>query len=69
MIYAFKHGDVTVLYPIVALSYIWVSLLAANFFGEVINAYKWTGVIFIILGIVLVGIGGKDSEVLKEVVE
>ena len=65
MIYAFKNGEVTVLYPIVALSYIWVSILASYFFGEIINIYKCVGVIFIIIGIIYVGIGGKKSETLK----
>lgn len=62
MIYAFKKGEVTVLYPIIALSYIWVSLLAVHFFIEAMNFYKWIAVIFIVIGIILIGIGGKDSE-------
>ena len=65
MIYAFKHGEVTVLYPIVTLSYVWVSLLSVYFFNEVMNVYKWSGVGIIVIGIVFIGFGGKESKVLK----
>lgn len=65
MLYAFKHGEVTVLYPVIALSYIWVSLLAAYFFGEHMNILKWIGVLIIMGGIIVIGIGGKRSETTK----
>ena len=65
MIYAFKYGEVTVLYPIVTLSYVWVSLLSVYFFNELMSFYKWLGVIVIIIGIVFIGFGGKTSESLK----
>jgi len=65
MIYAFKQGEVTVLYPIIALSYIWVSLLALYFFQELMNFYKWIGIIFICIGIIAIGFGGKKSKTLK----
>jgi len=62
LIVALKAGEVSVLYPIIATSYIWVSLLSMFFFGEVINLYKWVGMIFIFFGVILVAKGGrKDS--------
>jgi uncharacterized membrane protein len=61
MLYAFKNGEVTVLYPIIALSYIWVSLLATSFFNESMNILKWFGVISIIIGIIIVGVSGKSE--------
>ena len=65
MIFAFKHGEVTVLYPIVTLSYIWVSLFSVYFFNETMTFYKWLGVGTIIVGIIFIGIGGKKSQSLK----
>jgi drug/metabolite transporter (DMT)-like permease len=65
MIYAFQRGEVTVLYPIVALSYIWVSLLASHFFGEQMNILKWIGIIFIVAGIIAISFGGKKDESLE----
>lgn len=61
MIYAFRKGEVTVLYPIITLSYVWVSLLSIYFFDEVMNPYKWTGVMVIIMGISLIGIGSNKN--------
>ena len=52
MILSFKGGDVNVIYPIVSLSYIWVSLLSMYFFNEKMGFLKWLGIAFIILGVI-----------------
>ena len=59
MIVAFRGGEVSVLYPIIATGYIWVSFLSIWFLGEQINYYKWAGVIIIIAGIAFIGYGSK----------
>ncbi|MBI2655719.1 EamA family transporter [Candidatus Woesearchaeota archaeon] len=61
MIVSFRGGEVSVLYPIIATSYVWVSFLSIYFLGEVMNAYKWLGVLGIIAGIALIGFGSKDG--------
>ena len=60
IIVAFRGGEVSVLYPIIATSYIWVSFLSIKFLGEVMNVFKWVGIISIIAGIVSIGFGSKD---------
>jgi undecaprenyl phosphate-alpha-L-ara4N flippase subunit ArnE len=67
MIVAFKGGEVSVLYPIVATSYIWVSLLSVYFFNESLNLFKAIGIFVIISGVVLISIGSKEREILKHV--
>ena len=52
-----KGGDLSVLYPFVSLSYIWVSLLSIKFLGEKMNKYKWIGIALIIIGVSFIGIG------------
>ena len=59
IIISFRGGEVSVLYPIIATSYIWVSLLSVKFLGEAMNFFKWAGVIAIIGGIALIGLGSK----------
>jgi len=59
MILAFKGGDVNVIYPIVSLSYIWVSLLSMYFFNEKMGLFKWIGIAFIILGVVTISYTAK----------
>lgn len=60
LIISFRGGEVSVLYPLIATSYIWVSFLSMKFLGELMNFYKWIGIIGIIAGIVLIGYGSKN---------
>jgi uncharacterized membrane protein len=54
---ALRGGDLSVLYPITSLSYVWVSLLSMVFLGEKMNRLKWGGVAFIVLGVSIIGFG------------
>ena len=55
-ILALRHEDVSVLYPITSLSYIWASLLAMKYLGEKPNLLRWLGVIIIIIGVTFIGL-------------
>lgn len=58
MIKAIRRGELTVVYPVLATSFIWVSLASPVFFAtDSMNIEKWAGVIFVIFGITLVGKG------------
>ena len=61
LVIALKGGDVSTLYPIIATSYIWVSLMAVYFLGETMFFFKWAGIFFIFLGVSFVGIGSKKN--------
>jgi len=52
-----RGGELSVLYPLVAIGYIWVCLLSIKFLKEKMNIWKWLGIIFIIVGVSLIGIG------------
>ena len=54
---ALKGGELSVLYPFVALGYIWVSLLSVKFLGEKMNKLKWIGIALIIIGVTFIGLG------------
>lgn len=56
---ALKGGDLSVLYPLVALTYIWVSLLSVKFLGERMNKLKWAGILLIIIGVSFIGAGSQ----------
>jgi undecaprenyl phosphate-alpha-L-ara4N flippase subunit ArnE len=58
LIIALKGGDLSVLYPIVATSYVWVSVAAFFFFGESLGIWKWFGVFLILVGVSFIGKGG-----------
>ena len=62
MLTAFKHGELSVVYPIIATSYIWVSILSPTFFpADYMSAVKWLGIFFIIIGVTAVSLGGRND--------
>ena len=62
LIISFRGGEVSVLYPIIATSYIWVSFLSIYFLDESMNVFKWAGVFTIMSGIILIGYGSNKAE-------
>ena len=55
LIFALRGGELSILWPIYALSYVWVALLSSYFFGDHINPWKVGGIALIILGVALLG--------------
>lgn len=60
LIYSLKKGELSVLYPIYAISYIWVLLISYFFFNESINLLKLIGVLLIMIGVSFVGAGSHE---------
>ena len=60
-VFALKQGNLSILYPIIATSYIWVSLLSMGLLGEAMNLFKWIGVVVIFLGVSMVAAGSKKD--------
>lgn len=58
---AYKGGEASVLYPIFSSSYVWVVLMGYFIFGEAINASKIGGVLFIVLGIIVLAKGNSAT--------
>ena len=56
---ALKGGELSILYPIIATSYIWVNLGANYFFNEPLTILKWIGIILIIMGVYYISKGVK----------
>ncbi len=59
LIISFKGGEVTVIYPVFATSYIWVLLLSVFFLDEAFTFYKIASILLIITGIFFVTKGGR----------
>lgn len=57
--YAFgiKGGQLSVLYPMVSLGYIWTLLWSRLFFDEPFTRTKFAGLALILLGVFFVGLG------------
>src|SRR5579863_1523613 len=57
MVLALRHGELSVLYPLISLSYVWVAVLSVVVFGEMMNVYKITGICAIMVGVAVLGSG------------
>lgn len=54
---ALRGGELSVLYPVISLNYVWVAFLSILILKERMNFLKWLGIIVIILSVTLIGIG------------
>ena len=59
LIITLKFGELSVLYPAIATSFIWVNLLSMIFLNETIPFFRWIGIALIIFGVSLIGFGSK----------
>lgn len=59
MVLALKDGEMSMLYPIIALTYVWTTLLSYTVLGEPSNLYKNIGIVTIVLGVAVMGRGGR----------
>jgi drug/metabolite transporter (DMT)-like permease len=57
---ALRNGQLSVLYPIIALTYVWVTIISPMFFGDTVNIYKIAGVFFIVFGVSFIGAGSRS---------
>lgn len=58
-IYALRHGEVSILYPLIALGYVWVAILSALLFHEVMNPLKIVAIGIIVAGVSVLGWGSR----------
>lgn len=54
-----KHGELTILYPLVSLGYVWTLLWSRLFFHEPLTRTKFLGLGTILCGIVLLNLGNR----------
>lgn len=58
ILFALKKEDVTVIVPILGLSYFIVTIYAFYYLNEALYTSKWVGMIVLFIGVIFVG-GGK----------
>jgi multidrug transporter EmrE-like cation transporter len=59
LVLALKDGELSMLYPIIALTYVWVTLLSYMLLKEPPNIYKNVGITTIVIGVAVLGRGGR----------
>ncbi len=59
LVLALKDGELSLLYPVIALTYVWVTGLAFLIFHDSVNPFKLAGIVIIVIGVAVIGKGGK----------
>ena len=54
-----SRGEISVLFPLVSLGYVWTAIWSKIFFGESMTPAKYAGLALILIGCVLLGIGKR----------
>ena len=57
LVLALRHGQLSLLYPVFAMTYVWVTILSVVVFHESMNAFKLAGIAIIVGGIAVLGRG------------
>ena len=55
LILALREGELSLLYPVIALTYVWVNLLSMYFFHDQMNLWKGLGIALVIGGVAFLG--------------
>jgi multidrug transporter EmrE-like cation transporter len=59
LVIALKDGELSLLYPVIALTYVWVTVLSFLIFHDQINQWKLLGIALIVAGVGVLGKGGR----------
>jgi undecaprenyl phosphate-alpha-L-ara4N flippase subunit ArnE len=59
LVIALREGELSMLYPIISLGYVWVTALSYFIFGDRLNLPKAAGIACIMIGVAVLGQGGR----------
>lgn len=59
LVLALRKGQLSILYPVISLTYVWVAILSMIVFGETMNVFKALGLMIIIAGVAVLGKDGR----------
>jgi drug/metabolite transporter (DMT)-like permease len=55
LVLALRHAELSILYPVIALTYVWVSLLSIFVLHEHMNLARGIGIALIVFGVAVIG--------------
>ena len=55
LILALRKGQLSLLYPVISLTYVWVTILSLIIFRESMNPYKIIGLSVVVAGVAVLG--------------
>ena len=57
LVLALRHGELSLLYPVIALTFVWVTILSIMIFHDSMNPLKLVGIAIIVGGVAILGRG------------
>lgn len=67
LVLALRKGQLSMLYPVIALTFVWVAILSVIVFKETMSPMRIAGVTTVVLGVALLGFGGSEKSSAPEV--
>ena len=66
--FALRNDELSSMYPIISLTYVWVMFLSVWYFNESLNVYKVLGVAVIMSGVAVLGMpsGATPAPAIKD---
>lgn len=61
LVLALRRGQLSLLYPVIALTFVWVAILSVIVFHETITPMRIAGITTVVLGVALLGLGGNPK--------
>ena len=60
LVLALRHGHLSLLYPVIALTFVWVTILSVLIFHDSMNGMKLAGIAIIVGGVAILGKGSAS---------
>jgi multidrug transporter EmrE-like cation transporter len=61
LVLALRDGELSILYPVISLTFVWVTILSTMVFNEAITVFKVMGVSVIVAGVAVLGKDGRKT--------
>jgi multidrug transporter EmrE-like cation transporter len=61
LVLALRKAQLSILYPIISLTYVWVTILSVIIFAESMNVSKVLGLLIIVCGVAVLGTDGRKK--------
>jgi multidrug transporter EmrE-like cation transporter len=59
LVLALRRGQLSILYPVIALTYVWVTILSVMVFHDTMGVLKIMGITAIVAGVAVLGMGDQ----------
>jgi multidrug transporter EmrE-like cation transporter len=60
LVLALRQGELSLLYPVLTLTYVWVTILSMMIFHDSMNVFKVAGISTIIAGVAVLGRASRE---------